>query len=211
MPRSIMAWVYDLLIAMDSDHAYIYLQMQADKDDELDKEEKCVAIVLILILALGVEEAKQTLSHCRHPSFLYLCRPQLLPHPWGQTRWQILFSSHCDRAYITTMGFDVKDFQSHPWSGVLSQMEQHCHPLEQHKPCRCSLTLQLLSQCGWSFGSCPTLSQFDYAGDQSPASLCTHSSLHLSIHYIFPENFDRTPSIHPRGPHLLAKWLANYP
>lgn len=58
---------------MDSDITYMFLQMQADKDDELDDEEKRAATVLILTLALGVEEARQTLSHCRNPSRLSLC------------------------------------------------------------------------------------------------------------------------------------------
>ncbi len=110
MSRLVMAWVYNLLIAMDSNLAYMYLQMQADEDDKLDNEEKHAATILILTLALGVEEARQTLSHRQNPSCLFLCRQQLLPNPRGQTPWQILFSSRCDWAYITTMGFDVKTF-----------------------------------------------------------------------------------------------------
>ena len=44
-------------------------------------------------------------------SQLYLCRPQLLPNPHINTPWQALYHSRNDRAYITTMGFDVETFK----------------------------------------------------------------------------------------------------
>lgn len=97
---------------MDSDLALLYVQMQADKNNELDDQErKRMALALLLILALGAEESRQLRIRQRHPSRLYLCRPQLLCDPRGNTPWQQLRNSHSDRAYITTMGFNVETFE----------------------------------------------------------------------------------------------------
>ncbi|KAJ8582170.1 hypothetical protein M405DRAFT_922049, partial [Rhizopogon salebrosus TDB-379] len=52
---------------------------------------------------------------------LYLCRPQLLPNPRVNTPWQALYESQNDRAFITTMGFDVQTFGSILTSGFASQ------------------------------------------------------------------------------------------
>ncbi|KAJ7732428.1 hypothetical protein B0H16DRAFT_1279072, partial [Mycena metata] len=43
---------------------------------------------------------------------LYLCHPQLLRNPRFDTPWQVLHASASDRAYITTMGFDITTFAS---------------------------------------------------------------------------------------------------
>lgn len=113
-------------IVMDSDLVYLYMQMQADEEDELDDQERRVAAAaLLLIIALGVEESRLICSHLRHPSHLYLCQPQLLSDPRGITPWQQLRASHCNCAYITTMGFDVKTFEfilgqgfAHQWQNT---------------------------------------------------------------------------------------------
>lgn len=42
---------------------------------------------------------------------LYLTRPGLLPNPHRDTPWQIMFANCQDRAFITTMGFDVVTFE----------------------------------------------------------------------------------------------------
>ena len=45
-----------------------------------------------------------------HDSRFYLWRAQLLPNPCTNTPWQTLYESQDDRAFITTMGFDVETF-----------------------------------------------------------------------------------------------------
>jgi hypothetical protein len=79
---------------------------QADNDD-----------VEQLLAALAVIWAGMTITHLektrvRNPSRLYLTRPQLLPNPRFDTPWQRLHASQSDRAFITTMGFDVPTFDS---------------------------------------------------------------------------------------------------
>jgi hypothetical protein len=58
------------------------------------------------MILLGAEEVRRPCIERRNPSRLYLCRPQLLPNPLVGMSWQIVASSR-DRAFITTMGFDV--------------------------------------------------------------------------------------------------------
>src|SRR6267154_3473405 len=65
---------------------------------------------LVGVLILGAEEARLMKICVRHPSHLYLCPPQLLPSPHFMTPWTQLYESYNDRAYITTMGFDVTTF-----------------------------------------------------------------------------------------------------
>ncbi len=112
---------------MDSDLAYLYLQMQADEEDDLDDQEgRVAAAALLLLITVEVEELRRSRARQRNSSRLYLCRPQLLPDPRGSTPWQQLWASRCDRAYITTMGFDVNTFDfllergfSHQWQNSL--------------------------------------------------------------------------------------------
>ncbi|KAJ7663708.1 hypothetical protein DFH06DRAFT_1393344, partial [Mycena polygramma] len=61
-------------------------------------------------MLLGAIEAHRLGTERRKPSRLYLCRPQLSRNPRGCTAWQILYRSRNDRAYITTMSFDVGTF-----------------------------------------------------------------------------------------------------
>jgi len=76
--------------------------------DELDNGSAAAAAV---IMVLGAEEASRLRAECRKPSHLYLCRPHLLPNPWIDTPWQWLYHSQDDRAYITTIGFDMATFE----------------------------------------------------------------------------------------------------
>lgn len=91
-----------------------YLLDLAAQEEELedDEEDRRAAAAAVIVMYVGAEEARQLRAERRHPSRLYLCRPQLLPNPRINTPWQHLYNSNSDRAYITTMGFDVATFNS---------------------------------------------------------------------------------------------------
>ncbi|KAJ7092377.1 hypothetical protein B0H15DRAFT_947937 [Mycena belliarum] len=92
--------------------AFLLHQLDDDLDmDETDSEQALIATAIASI-ALGAHEARRRRAERRKPSRLYLCRAQLLRNPRGTTPWQTLFRSGSDRAYITTMGFDVKTFHA---------------------------------------------------------------------------------------------------
>ncbi|KAJ7231709.1 hypothetical protein B0H12DRAFT_1077061 [Mycena haematopus] len=97
---------------MDID-AFINLQqLEEIEEDMIDEEQTRLAGSATAIIALGVIEAHRLRTQRRRPSRLYLCRPQLLRNPRGATAWQVLYRTRNDRAYITTMGFDVHTFHA---------------------------------------------------------------------------------------------------
>ncbi|KAL0946034.1 hypothetical protein HGRIS_012309 [Hohenbuehelia grisea] len=77
-----------------------------DDGEELLQAQALCALTLLV----GVLEAHEQSVRRRNPSRLYLCRPQLLPNPRIGTPWQQLHASQSDRAFITTMGFDIETF-----------------------------------------------------------------------------------------------------
>jgi hypothetical protein len=93
----------------DSDLLRNVLDMEWDQDAE--DEEKDLATATLLALVFGAMESRRLRAKRRQPSRLYLCRAQLLPNPRINTPWQRLKGSRSDRAFITTMGFDVNTFQ----------------------------------------------------------------------------------------------------
>lgn len=113
---------------MDSDLALLALQLQADDADDRDYQEASAAAALLLIISLGAQESKRTRAHRRHPSRLYLCRHQLMPDPRGSTPWQRLHASQSDRAFITTMGFNVDTFNYILQQGFASRWEGSAIP-----------------------------------------------------------------------------------
>lgn len=78
---------------------------------EEDESESLACQATIAILLIGVLLARSAQNERRRLHRLYLCRAQLLPDPRGATPWQVLWGSQNDRAFITTMGFDVKTFR----------------------------------------------------------------------------------------------------
>jgi hypothetical protein len=82
------------------------IQQEQDDDDELLMVGAAAATVIIGILENHHEKVRR-----RRPHRLYLTRPELLPNPRIGTPWQMLWNSQNDRAFITTMGFDVKTFR----------------------------------------------------------------------------------------------------
>ncbi|KIK81943.1 hypothetical protein PAXRUDRAFT_806059 [Paxillus rubicundulus Ve08.2h10] len=80
-----------------------------EEEEDLEDEETMMALVTAAIIG-GTEVAREIRIKRCHDNRLYLCRSQLLPNPCINTPWQILYDSQNDRAFITTMGFDVETF-----------------------------------------------------------------------------------------------------
>ncbi|KIP10780.1 hypothetical protein PHLGIDRAFT_65051 [Phlebiopsis gigantea 11061_1 CR5-6] len=76
-------------------------------DEEQDDDERRLAL-LALCIVVGAEQARLLRNARRRRT--YLTRPELLPNPRSDTPWQALYSSHNDRAFITTMGVDNETF-----------------------------------------------------------------------------------------------------
>jgi len=96
---------------MDANMATFLFMQEAEEleadiiDDELYNTQLSAALLIA-----GAQEAQILRSERRNKTPSYLCRPQLQPNPRVDTPWQVLFSSKNDRAFITTMGFDVATF-----------------------------------------------------------------------------------------------------
>lgn len=84
---------------------------QTNEEDAEEDEEEIMRAAAAALICAGAEESRLARIRNRLPSRLYLCRPQLLPNPRINTPWQALYRSRSDRAYITTMGFDVDTFE----------------------------------------------------------------------------------------------------
>lgn len=89
--------------------------------DEDDSQYRLAALAALLVC--GAEEARLRRIDRRSKTRFYLCRPELLPNPRLDTPWQQLYNSQNDRAYITTMGFDVATFQFILDSGFAEQWD----------------------------------------------------------------------------------------
>ena len=75
--------------------------------DRLLQFAAAMATVLVArALIANVQRSEQ-----RRPSRLYLRRAELPPNP-RDTAWTALYHTHGDRAFITTMGFDVNGFHT---------------------------------------------------------------------------------------------------
>jgi hypothetical protein len=92
-----------------NDEMYMLVEEEADgaAEDELEQLGGVAGIMLA-----GAVHSRLLRGEQRNPSRLYLTRPQLLPNPRVETPWQQLYTSQSDRAFITTMGFDVATFDS---------------------------------------------------------------------------------------------------
>jgi len=88
-----------------------------------------------LLPSLSQEQRKAGFFVTTNQTRNYLCRPQLQPDPRNNTPWQVLFNSRNDRAFITTMGFDVETFElcsgfGHVGSALFHAVTQV--PMENH-------------------------------------------------------------------------------
>ena len=75
----------------------------------IDDNDETLALCLVII-HFGIVEAHRTCVRHRNVNQLYLHRQDLLPKPRIGTPWQVLYAARNDRAFITTMGFDVETF-----------------------------------------------------------------------------------------------------
>ncbi|KAF8174378.1 hypothetical protein BJ912DRAFT_60762 [Pholiota molesta] len=95
---------------MDESMLFSMIQdAEMEEEESADEQARQNALILAALVA-GVEEARQARIDRRNKNRVYLCRPQLLPNPQLDTPWQKLYQTQNDRAFITTMGFDVNTF-----------------------------------------------------------------------------------------------------
>ncbi|KAG5649327.1 hypothetical protein H0H81_004598 [Sphagnurus paluster] len=85
--------------------------MLNDLSDTEDDEMLILQAAVFLIVLVGIDEARQNQIRNRNQHRLYLRRRDLLPNPRAATPWQALWDGQNDRAFITTMGFDVQTFR----------------------------------------------------------------------------------------------------
>jgi hypothetical protein len=90
--------------------AAVFFAFQATENDSDEVADEHV-ITTAAILTTGAEVAKLLRNERRQPSRNYLTRLDLPPNPHLGTAWRHLFESQNDRAFITTMGFDVATFK----------------------------------------------------------------------------------------------------
>jgi hypothetical protein len=96
----------------------VFLFMQEDEELEADiiDDELYNTQLSAALLISGAQEAQTSAvsvaTYLRRPQ-----GPQLQPNPRVDTPWQVSFSSKNDRAFITTMGFDVVTFKLIVMSG----------------------------------------------------------------------------------------------
>jgi len=77
---------------------------------EGDSEYMLASVLLVAIFTYG-HLAHLLRAEGRRRHRLYLCRPELMPNPRIGSPWQCLYQSQSNRAFITTMGIDIKTFQ----------------------------------------------------------------------------------------------------
>jgi len=85
---------------------------EEEEEEEIAEEElrQWQVVALGMLVYVGGEEshwlwAEQCNTHCT-----YLTRPELLLNPQEESAWQRLYQSQSDRAFITTMGFNIAAF-----------------------------------------------------------------------------------------------------
>jgi hypothetical protein len=78
-------------------------------DDHDHVEDMAPAAVAAAIHA-GTSQSREAANEHRHERRQYLTRPELVPCPRTALAWAHLYASQSDRAFITTMGFDVDTF-----------------------------------------------------------------------------------------------------
>lgn len=100
-----------LLNAMDQEWEITRAQQEEEELEEEDLQEQQLVALAVLML-VGAEESHRLRAERRLAHRTYLTRPELLPNPRVATPWQKLYHSQNDRAFITTMGFNVASFET---------------------------------------------------------------------------------------------------
>ncbi|KZT05182.1 uncharacterized protein LAESUDRAFT_737564 [Laetiporus sulphureus 93-53] len=117
--------------------------MEAEEEEEEDDQEE--DIVLGELAAAMIEQAWEVGVRMRNTHCLYLVHHDLLSDPREATPWQRLYHSRNDRAFITTMGFDVQAFEQMLHGGFLHRWNSrminypNVHPGGHSHPNHCSL------------------------------------------------------------------------
>ncbi len=93
---------------MDDVAAQLLLHLQ--NENELEDEDNRLACGVVGMMVAGAEETRRLRAERRQATRQYLVRAELLPNPRAGTAWSILFESKSDRAFITTMGLDIRTF-----------------------------------------------------------------------------------------------------
>jgi hypothetical protein len=93
---------------MDEAKAFLWLQVNQDEADDDAQAAQAVFGASVAMIAHYHQERAWLLSS-RHT---YLVWANLLPNPCFGTPWQQLYWSKSNRAFLTTMGFDVATFQA---------------------------------------------------------------------------------------------------
>ena len=91
-----------------------WLESDSEEDEDL-------ALLSLAVVALWADGARLARAERRFPIRRYLCRAQLLPNPRQGTPWQVIYESHDDRAFITTMGIDCATFHAILHAGFTCQ------------------------------------------------------------------------------------------
>lgn len=95
---------------MDMDVAGHWLLLCNEEEIAVEEDNLRLAGAALAIICLGSDEVRELRRERRRATRQYLTRPELLTNPRLTTPWQKLFESQNDRAFITTMGFDVNAF-----------------------------------------------------------------------------------------------------
>jgi hypothetical protein len=98
----------------DTDIAFLLSLGQEIEEEEIEDELARVGAFAACAI-VGAEESRQLRVSRRRRA--YLTRPNLLRDPRKRTPWQRLYEKQDDRAFITTMGFDVKSFNHILYNG----------------------------------------------------------------------------------------------
>ena len=91
-----------------------------------DQHMQWITLAALAYAVYGALQVQHLRSKRRNPNRLYLTRPQLLPSPWICSPWQALYESQSDRAFVTTMGFDVETFNYILDQGFRKRWERVC-------------------------------------------------------------------------------------
>jgi hypothetical protein len=90
---------------------HVHLMFEFNNADIYEDEDNAAAAAFFTIIIISILQAHEARNEQRQRHRLYLRRGELLPNPRIGTPWQRLWESQEDRAFITTMGFDVATFQ----------------------------------------------------------------------------------------------------
>ncbi|CAA7259158.1 unnamed protein product [Cyclocybe aegerita] len=93
-----------------NEDALIFQQFTEQLEEEADEEYWEMGAASLGVIVGGAEISRQLRNERRRETCQYLTRPELLENPRIATPWTSLYDSRSDRAYITTMGFDVATF-----------------------------------------------------------------------------------------------------